>query len=333
MRLLTQLGKDTDDLVETAPLQIGKNAVETNDNMITYKIVNVQEEIDSVIETVNLHEEKARIVAQDSKLTILFTFLEYSADTVSAICPSHDGYYYLHLDKITDGSYLTHYSFISAIAPVTQGEIEVYKKLFNADYDKENNAFKVLVGNTLYNLSPADMILADQEYDKIANTTNYTAMWANSKAKYIKCHPWFSGFSSDIDLHSAFYGSEEVEAIDLSKEELVVSNMTNAFANCISLQQITGIISLPENNYSVFGAFNKCNKLHSVKLKNLGLDIDFSHSQFLSAESVNYMVQNAKPNTAFVITLNEAVLDKYNSASDWAEVRSSVEANSRIQIK
>lgn len=148
-------------LIETNPITIESQASEVGNNFSLYKVNNAQSEIDSVIGLVNSNNQKARIVAYDNKLTILFPFMEYSNDSVTAIATAHDGYYYLHLDSQADGSYLTHYSFTNAIAPVTEGEIEVYKKLFNADYDKASNKFSVLVGSTIYNLPPADMIMTD----------------------------------------------------------------------------------------------------------------------------------------------------------------------------
>lgn len=330
--MLEYMGENNDGLIETNPVTIESQASETGDNFSIYKVNNAQSEIDSIIELVNNNSQKARVIALDNGLTILFPFTEFTNESITAIAPAHDGYYYLHLDSQADGSYLTHYAFTEAIAPVTEGEIEVYKKLFNADYDKATNKFSVLVGSTVYNLSPADMIMADQEYDKVANTVNYTAMWANSKAKYIKCHEWFSGFSTDIDLHSAFFGAA-AEAIDLNvDEELVVSNLTNAFANCSELQEITGILKVPGTGYSVFGLFNKCIKLHSVKIKNLGLDISFIHSPYISAESILYIVENAKADTAFTLTLNPTTLEKYNNSQDWVAVKSAVESNGKITI-
>lgn len=174
--MLEHTGKNNDGLIETSPITIENQASELGNNYSLYKVSNQQAEINSIIELVNSNNQKTRIIAYDNKLTILFPFTEYSNDTVTAIAPAHDGYYYLHLDSQVDGSYLTHYSFTEAIAPVTEGEIEVYKKLFDADYGKSSNKFSVLVGSTIYNLSPADMIMADQEYDKVANTVNYTAM-------------------------------------------------------------------------------------------------------------------------------------------------------------
>lgn len=324
-----------DNLVDIVPVHIEKEAIQTETNSTMYNVINEQHEINSIIDTVNENNHNARIVVYDNYLTILFSLIEYTKDSVTAITPAHDGYFYLHLSAEENSSYLNHYSFIEAISPVTEAEIEVYSKLFNATYDKQVNKFKVLVGNTLYNLSPADMLLADQEYDKVANTTNYTAMWANSKSKYIKCHEWFTGFSTDIDLHSAFYGCKETEAIDLNVDsELAVSNLTNAFANCENLQEITGIIALPETGYSVFGAFNKCIKLQSVKIKNLGLDISFLHSPQITAESIKYIVDNSKSNAAFTITLNTVTLEKYNSSQDWVAVKSAVDSkNGKIKIQ
>lgn len=133
-------------------------------------------------------------------------------------------------------------------------------------------------------------------------------------------------------MHSAFFGAE-AEAIDLNVDnELVVSNLTNAFANCSNLQEITGILTVPDTGYSVFGIFNKCIKRHSVKIKNLGLDIDLLHCPFISNESILYIVRNVKPNATFSIKLNPTALEKYNSSTDWTEVRSEVESNGKIKI-
>ena len=52
----------------------------------------------------------------------------------------------------------------------------------------------------------------------------------------------------------------------------------------------------------------------------------------VSTESILYTVQNAKSDASFLITLETSVLEKYNSSADWAEVRSAVEANSKIVI-
>lgn len=332
--ILDNMSEGSDGLVETPAILITEEPTQTETSSTMYNVDNGQDEIDEVIDTVNREHQKAKISVRDNNLTILFPFVEYATDSVTAISPAHDGYYYLHLSKEEEGSYMMHYCFTNAIAPVTEGEVNVYNRLFGAEYDRVTNRFKVLVGSTIYSLEPADMILADQEYDKVANTTNYTAMWSNSKSKYIKCHEWFSGFSTDIDLHSAFFNCSYAEAIDLNvDEELVVSNLTNAFAGCSSLQEITGIISLPDTGYSVFGAFNRCAKLHSVKLKNLALDIDFSQSEQLSAESVGYLVDNAKSGAAFVVKLHPTVLEKYNGSSDWADVRSKVSNNGKIKIQ
>ena len=72
--------------------------------------------------------------------------------------------------------------------------------------------------------------------------------------------------------------------------------------------------------------------MHSVKIKNLGLDISFIHSPYISAESILYIVENAKANTAFTITLNSAALEKYNGSQDWVGVKSAVENNGKIKI-
>lgn len=325
-----------DNSITTVAVTIGE-PTKTGDNLASnsYKVTNLQEDIDQIIDAANKNHDLTHIAVLDNNLVIVFNFLEYSINELTAIATIHDGEYYLHLSKETNGSYMNWTRTSAMVAPVTEAEIEVYKKLFDADYDYENNKFKLQIGTSIISLTPADMLLADQEYDKVANTTNYTAMWANSKAKYIKCHDWFQGFQSDIDMHSAFYGSD-AEIIDLNapneEHELHVSNCTNMFAGCIHLQQVDGIIVLPDSSYSVLNIFASCNKLITFKLKNLAQDLDLSQCNQVSPESILYLVQNAKSDIAFVVTLEKSVLEKYNASADWAEVRSVVEANGRIVI-
>lgn len=322
--------------VSTVPITIGEPA-KTGDNLPSnsYKVTNTQVDIDQVIDAANANHDLTHIAVLDNNLAIIFNFLEYSSTELTAMATVRDGEYYLHLSKDANGSYLNWTRTSAMVAPVTQAEIEVYKKLFDADYDYENNKFQVHIGTSLVNLTPADMLLADQEYDKVANTTNYTAMWANSKAKYIKCHEWFQGFQTDIDMHSAFYASN-CEIIDLNapneEGELDVSNCTNMFSGCIYLQQIVGIISLPDTGYSVLNMFDSCVRLISFKIKNLAQDLDLHQCAQVSPESILYTIQNAKPNASFLITLETSVLEKYSSSADWAEVRSAIEANSKIVI-
>lgn len=320
--------------VSTVAITIGEPA-KTGNACFSYKVTNTQADINQVIDAANANHDLTHVAVLDNNLAIIFNFLEYSSTELTAMATVRDGEYYLHLSKDANGSYLNWTRTSAMVAPVTQAEIEVYKKLFDADYDYENNKFQVHIGTSLVNLTPADMLLADQEYDKVANTTNYTAMWANSKAKYIKCHEWFQGFQTDIDMHSAFYASN-CEIVDLNapneEGELDVSNCTNMFAGCIYLQQIVGIISLPDTSYSVLNIFDSCVRLISFKIKNLAQDLDLHHCTQVSPESILYTVQNAKPDASFLITLETSVLEKYNSSADWAEVRSAVEANSKIVI-
>jgi len=331
-------GDTKDSTIPTVAITIGE-PTKKGENLASnsYKVTNTQSDIDQVIDAANQNHELTHIAVLDNNLAIIFNFLEYSTTELTAMATVHDGEYYLHLSKDANGSYMNWTRTSVMVAPVTEAEIEVYKKLFGATYNYEENKFQLQIGTSLIDLTPADMLLADQEYDKVANTTNYTAMWANSKVKYIKCHDWFAGFATDIDMHSAFYGSD-AEIIDLNasslnnEHELHVSNCTNMFAGCVNLQQVDGIIVLPDTGYSVLGLFAGCIKLISFKLKNLSQDLDLKSCKQISLESILYTVKNAKSNSAFLITLEESLLEKYNSSADWAEVRSAVEANGKIII-
>lgn len=138
------------------------------------------------------------------------------------------------------------------------------------------------------------------------------------------------------NLPSNSYKVTNCEIIDLNapneEGELDVSNCTNMFSGCIYLQQVVGIISLPDTGYSVLNMFDSCVRLISFKIKNLAQDLDLHRCAQVSPESILYTIQNAKPDASFLITLETSVLEKYNSSADWAEVRSAVEANSKIVI-
>lgn len=313
--------------IHSIPVTIGaSSSVGSNLTSNSYTVTNPQSEIDQIIDSANTNHDLSHVAVLDSDMAIIFNFLNYSSIELIASAVVDGGEYHLYLSKDGD-SYLNWSKISGTISPVTEAEVNAYKKLFGATYDFHENKFQVQIGTSIVNISPTDMLFTALEYNKVANLANYTAMWVNSKARFIKCHGWYF---SNVAMTSAF--KEAVtEMIDLNAEELKVGDCSSTFSGCSKLQQIVGIISLASSS-KVANMFDGCSKLISVKLKNLGQTLDLSSCVQISAESVLYMVQNANTSLVFGIKLAPSVLEKYNGSSDWTAVRSAVEANGKILI-
>lgn len=315
----------------TIAVTIGEaSSVGTNLTSNSFKVTNSQEEIDQIIDSANTNHDLSHVAVLDSNMAIIFNFLNYSENELIASAAVDGGEYHLYLHKDGD-SYLNWSKISSTISPVAEAEINAYKKLFGASYDFHENKFQVQLGTSLMNISPTDMLFTALEYNKVANLANYTAMWANSKARFIKCHDWYF---SNVAMTSAFLEAA-TEVIDLNADsttgELKVGDCTKMFSGCSKLQQVVGIISLASSS-KLANAFDGCSKLISIKLKGLSQSIDLSSCIQISPESVLYMVQNAVAHSIIVIKLATSVLEKYNGSSDWTAVRSAVESNTNIII-
>ena len=123
-----------DGQVSTVAITIGEPA-KTGNNLPSnsYKVTNTQADINQVIDAANANHDLTHVAVLDNNLAIIFNFLEYSSTELTAMATVRDGEYYLHLSKDAGGSYLNWTRTSAMVAPVTQSEIEVYKKLFNAD--------------------------------------------------------------------------------------------------------------------------------------------------------------------------------------------------------
>ena len=297
----------------------------------TYQVSTGQAQITEAI--AKLSEKKAEIglFVEDGDLIIGFQYIENDGDTVTAVSSAPDGAYKLYLSKEAGKSYFEHDEATKAIASVTESEIEAYKEVFGAVYDPVKNKFDVQIGTVHTQLTPGQMMLTNEEYNKVSTNGDYTAMWANSKAEYICCAPFFFGFMS-LKLHSSFFESKNVVFIDLNKDELSVSDLTNAFYGCERLEQITGVLDVGKASFND-SVFYDCKVLHSVKIQSASGKLDFHSCDQISPESIEFAIRYSNPGKNLVIVVSENVKNKIDNEVLWSKVRESLTMYTNVTIK
>lgn len=298
-----------------------------------YDIATEQQSINTYIDDINEEKAKARIFVQDGSAIIGFSYLEIDTDTITGVSVAPDGIYKIYLSKVAGTSYFEHDDETKSIASVTEAEISGYNAMFGATYNPVNNRFDVQIGTVHTKLTPGQMMLTTEEYNKVSNDADYTAMWAYALAEYICCPPWFEGFVG-FKLASAFYKAEKTIFIDLNTAELPIANLMSAFWGCSRLEQITGIIKIG-SNVPLGDAFKGCRVLHSFKLSGLASNIDLSDCMQLSHETIYYMVEHStQPGANTIeITVHPDVNNNINNNSEWQDVRNLLQEKTYIKIK
>lgn len=298
-----------------------------------YDVTTEQSAIDQYIDNVTEEKAKARLFIQDGDALIGFTYLEINGTTITGQCSAPDGSYKLYLSKEAGTSYFEHDDEVKSIASVTEAEIAGYNEMFGATYDPVNNKFTVQIGTVSVQLTPGQMMLTTEEFNKVSNDADYTAMWAYAIAEYICCQPWFEGFAG-FKIHSAFYKAEKTIFIDLNTPELTVTNLSSTFYGCSRLEQVTGIMKIA-SNVPLTDAFKGCALLHSFKLKGLSSNIDLSDCKSLSFETVEYLIENSvQPESGNItITVHPDVNNNINNNSNWADVRTLLQEKTYITIQ
>lgn len=135
-----------------SPIVVGISKEGVRDgSSTTYEIATPQDELNVYIDEAQTDNARTRLFVQDG-------------DAVT-----NDGHYHLQLSSRAGQSYFVHDETTNGIAQVTESEIKAYKTQFGADYSKAENVFKITVGTTVINMSPADMMLIQEEYNKVSN--------------------------------------------------------------------------------------------------------------------------------------------------------------------
>lgn len=330
-----------------APIVVAIAEAGTKDGTKTrYDVTTEQATINQYIDAVTEEKAKARLFIQDGDALIGVTYLEISETTITGQSIAPDGSYKLYPSKEAGTSYFEHDDEVKSIASVTEAEIAGYNEMFGATYDPVSNKFAVQIGTVSTQLTPGQMMLTTEEYNKASNDADYTAMWAYAIAEYICCPPWFEGFAG-FKLHSAFYKAEKTIFIDLNTVELPVATLANAFYGCSRLEQITGILKIG-SNVPVTDAFKGCAVLHTVKLSGLSSDIDLSDCAQLSAETIEHLIENSvQPGSGTItghpdisdninnitITVHPDVNNNINNNSGWADIRALLQEKTYITIQ
>lgn len=317
-----------------APIVVAIAEAGTKDGTKTrYDVTTEQATINQYIDAVTEEKAKARLFIQDGDALIGFTYLEISETTITGQSIAPDGSYKLYLSKEAGTSYFEHDDEVKSIASVTEAEIAGYNEMFGATYDPVSNKFAVQIGTVSTQLTPGQMMLTTEEYNKASNDADYTAMWAYAIAEYICCPPWFEGFAG-FKLHSAFYKAEKTIFIDLNTVELPVATLANAFYGCSRLEQITGILKIG-SNVPVTDAFKGCAVLHTVKLSGLSSNIDLSDCAQLSVETIEHLIENSvQPGSGTItITVHPDVNNNINNNSGWADIRALLQEKTYIIIQ
>lgn len=314
-----------------SPIVVGISKEGVRDgSRTTYEIATPQDELNVYIDEAQTDKAQTRLFVQDGDALIGFPYLEINGTTISGDAVTNDGHYHLQLSSRAGQSYFVHDETTNGIAQVTESEIKAYNVQFGATYSKEENVFKITVGTTVINMSPADMMLIQEEYNKVSNDADCAAMWAYSQAKYICAPRWFEGFAM-FKLHSAFYKAADAIVIDLNREDLSVATLTSTFFGCSRLEQIYGVLDLSMCS-QVNDAFAGCVVLHTVKLRGVGVNIGFDDCKQLSKDSVKYLIENCAASN-FTLTLNSLVYNELFSADDWADVRAILQTKTNITVK
>lgn len=317
-----------------SPIVVAIAEAGTKDGTKTrYDVTTEQATINQYIDAVTEEKAKARLFIQDGDALIGFTYLEISETTITGQSIAPDGSYKLYLSKEAGTSYFEHDDEVKSIASVTEAEIAGYNEMFGATYDPVSNKFAVQIGTVSTQLTPGQMMLTTEEYNKASNDADYTAMWAYAIAEYICCPPWFEGFAG-FKLHSAFYKVEKTIFIDLNAVELSVVTLASAFYGCSRLEQITGILKIA-SNVPLTDAFKGCAVLHTVKLSGLSSNIDLSDCAQLSVETIEHLIENSiQPGSGTItITVHPDVNNNINNNSSWGNVRALLQEKTYITIQ
>lgn len=326
--IVEQIFKDP--VTGVAPIVVNISEVgEKVDTRTTYKVTTPQLMLDTFINSANETQAKTRLFVEDKGALIGFNFVEIDELTLTGKVVFNDGEFGVVLSKTPNQSYFYHEEKITAIPAVTQGEIDAYKLIFGTSYDKVENVYKLVVGATEFSLTPAEMIIVNEEYNKTATDGNYTALWANSISKYICCAPWFDGYQK-FNLHSAFYNCKAAIIIDLNKERLYVSDLTNAFSGCGRLEQVSGILEV-DSQTRLDGIFAGCTTLRVFKMHGLASNLDLSDCPMLAYEVFEDMI-NYSSMQRITITVHQAVKENIDTNPVWADVKNAIARKPNVQV-
>ena len=144
-------------------------------------------------------------------------------------------------------------------------------------------------------------------YSNVKRCYNHS-LWrttcTDSQYRYMEGYFVPSGF----DISYMFCFSKKIEIIKFTNILIPLKNMDYAFYECSHLTHIYSVLDMTYCK-SITLPFRSCKKLTSMKIKNLKSNIEFKDCEFLSIESIIYMIENATDAT-FTITLHPEAYER-----------------------
>lgn len=127
-------------------------------------------------------------------------------------------------------------------------------------------------------------------------------------------------------------GAKNLQVIKFTENSIL--NISNsfyaAFSSCTQLEYVYPIIDVKNcNSTTNVNAFYNCKNLKHLNLKNLKVNFNLIHSSSILKNSVLYIIQNASPASAIVITLHP---DAYARLADDAEIVAALEAQPLVSL-
>ena len=122
--------------------------------------------------------------------------------------------------------------------------------------------------------------------------------------------------------------STSISVVDRYGISIANQDIYYSFYNCRKLRYIQDL-ALGGTNARNTSAFNNCNALEYVKIRNLAINISFSDSSMIKKESVEFIIKYANPSSAITITLHP---DAYARLADDAEIVAALQAQPLVSL-
>lgn len=148
-------------------------------------------------------------------------------------------------------------------------------------------------------------------------TRTNIATWSGSWNNKIKDTQIF-GYA--FDIITALFRNADVHYTD--------TNASFAFVGCTALQKILPTLDVASTT-SFNGAFDNCNNLREVRIKNVKVAIKFNASPFISKASILYLIQNSAATSAMVITLHA---DAYARLAEDADIVAALAEKTNVSL-
>lgn len=164
------------------------------------------------------------------------------------------------------------------------------------------------------------------------NSWNYALAYSKSFTNFPPRDISINLMMSKIEAIGAFQHSScqivqltNTDAEALQKVKFV--NIGLVFYGCNNLIEVIGIMDISDCS-SVDRAFDFSEKLQSVKLYGLKLDLSLSYNALISLDSLQYLVNNSKNTSAITVTVHADVYAKLTDPSntEWYAVNEAAQA-------